>query len=257
MYMGDIRYPGKDEHRAVVLMLATEDGTGIDSWRWYFEWSTTSFYIKSMHHALQGSKVSIHGPDDRYPGGQHCRFDVIRTPELEVDQKSAERAARAGGRWLTDVGDLPLYFEGRQISDHVAHVVRFSWEHDVFIAGAEPAGPSAWPKEKATMRVMLPVPEEGRVRHVDVFLSRSGEPYWPSGGLPLGFMKNDLGWCLSSVTFDWPTAYEPDPCGGLRGDTPVDQCARGIAQVVDDTGFLWLCEKLIPRGLEMPEPRLE
>jgi len=48
LYMGDIRYPGKDEHRAVVLMLATEDGTGIDSWRWYFERSTTSFYIKSM-----------------------------------------------------------------------------------------------------------------------------------------------------------------------------------------------------------------
>ena len=93
---------------------------------------------------------------------------------------SADRAARAGGRWLTDTSHFPLIFEGRQINDHTALIVRLSVGHDAFIAGAPAAGGSDWPKQKATMRGIVPVPTEGRVRHVDVFLSYNGEPYWPA-----------------------------------------------------------------------------
>src|SRR6185437_11030359 len=82
-YPGGDGYPGMDEHRAIEFFAATNDGTAIDSWHWLIEWSTTSFYIKSMNPALQGTKVSIHGPDDRHPGLNHYRFDLIRTPELE------------------------------------------------------------------------------------------------------------------------------------------------------------------------------
>jgi hypothetical protein len=251
----DLLYPGMDEHRAIEFLSATNDGTAIDSWHWLMERSATSFYIKSMNRALQGAKVTIHGPDERHPGEDHYRLDVIRTPEMEVDPTFANRSARAGGRWLTDPGELPRYFTGRCINDNVDHVVRFSNGHDVFVAGAPAAGGSDRPKPKASMRGLLPIPADGRVVHVDVFLSYDAEsgPYWPgeesvlraqrSG---LGFMTNSLGWKLSVVVYDRAADHEPDPCGDYRGDTPVSGCYRGYAATVDHSGLLWLCEKLIP-----------
>ena len=103
------------------------------------------------------------------------------------------------------------------------------------------------------MRGIVPVPTEGRVSHIDVFLSYNGQPCWPdeeairAARAGMGFIKNSLNWCLSVVSYDRPTTYEPDPCGDFRGEIPVDQCLRGIAAAVDETGLLWLCEKLIPR----------
>jgi hypothetical protein len=40
-----------DEHRAIEFFMATSGGTAIDSWHWLIEWSTTSFYVKSMNRA--------------------------------------------------------------------------------------------------------------------------------------------------------------------------------------------------------------
>ena len=105
------------------------------------------------------------------------------------------------------------------------------------------------------MRGLLPIPAEGFVVHVDVFLRYDGErgPYWPHSEeairaqrAGLGFMTNSLGWKLSVVVFQRRADEEPDPCGDLRGDTPLDQCRRGYAAIVEDDGLLWLCEKLIP-----------
>lgn len=248
-------HPGMDQHRAIEFLGARADGIGIDGWHWLLETSATSFYIKSMNQAMQGAKVTLHGPDDRYPGEEHFRFDVIRTPEMEVDQKAANRSARAGGRWLTDSSDFPWYFTGRRIAENVDHVVRFCIERDVFLAGAPPAGGSGWPKAKATMRGLLPLPAEGHVVHVDVFLSCDGErgPYWPhpeevirAQCAGLGYMTNSLGWKLSAVVFGRPADREPDPVGDFRGGTPIDRCHRGYAAMVDETGLLWLCEKLFP-----------
>lgn len=251
----DELHPGMDEHRAIEFLGARADGIGIDGWHWLLETSATSFYIKSMNQAIQGAKVSLHGPDDRHPGEEHFRFDVIRTPDMKVDQNAANRAARAGGRWLTDANDFPWYFTGRRIAENVDHVVRFSIERDVFLTGAPPAGGSDWPKAKATMRGLLPLPAEGQVVHVDVFLSRDADrgPYWPypeeairarcSG---LGYMTNSLGWKLSVVVVGRAADRESDPFGDSRGDAPVDRCLRGYAATVDDDGLLWLCEKLFP-----------
>lgn len=251
----DESYPSLDEHRAIEFLSATADGTAIDSWHWLIETATTSFYIKSLNRALQAAKVSLHGPDARYPGEDHYRFDLIRTPEMEVDPKFIKRSTRAGGRWLTDSAELPRYFPGRRITDNVDHVIRFSTGHDLFTAGAPPAGGSDHPKQKATMRGLLPIPAEGRVVHVDAFLSRDAEagPYWPSEESVirhhrsgLGFMTNSLGWKLSVVVYDRPVDREPDPSGDYRGNLPVSECCRGYAATVDNTGLLWLCEKLIP-----------
>lgn len=250
----DVPYPGLDEHRAIEFLWATNNGTAIDSWHWLIEFTTTSFYIKSMNRALQSMKVSLHGPDERHAGMEHFRFDVIRTSDMEVHQRAADRSARDGGRWLTDTIQLPHHFEGQQINDHVKLITRFSAGTDVFLAGAPPAGGSDWPKEKATMRGMVPVPARGHVTHVDIFLSDDGQPYWPNADhvratrSGMGYIRNSLNWCLSAVVFDRPVGYLPDPCGDLRGGVPVNQCHRGLAAMVDETSLLWLCEKLIPYG---------
>lgn len=248
-YPGWDGFPGMDPQNAIEFFMATNDGTAIDSWHWLIEWSTTSFYIKSMNPALQGTKVSIHGPDPKHPGKQHFRFDLERTnPDLN------DKAKKAGGRWVTDASQLPREFGGRQINDHVRLIVRFSAGPDVFLPGAPPAGGSKWPKKKATMKGVVPVPAEGRVIHIDVFLSDNGHPYWPdeaairAARAGLGYITNSLGWQLSAVVHDRPIAKEPDPCGDFRGEIPVDRCSRGIAVTVDDTGLLWLCEKLIPQA---------
>lgn len=240
-------YPGMDEHRAIEFFMATNDGTAIDSWHWLIEWTTTSFYVKSMNPAMQAMKVSIHGPDPRHPGKEHFRFDMERS-----NQDLAARAIGAGARWLTDPSDLPRKFTGRYINDHTAHIVRFSVGHDAFMDGAPAAGGSDWPKAKA-MKGIVPVPAEGRVRHVDLLLSYSGEPYWPNeegiraARAGLGFIRNSLGWCLSAVSYDRPVDREPDPCGDFRGSTSVDRCFRGLAATVDETSLLWLSEKLIAK----------
>lgn len=44
-------WPGMNQQHAIEF-LAAEDGTGIDGWHWLIEWSTTSFYIKSLNPAL-------------------------------------------------------------------------------------------------------------------------------------------------------------------------------------------------------------
>ena len=72
-------YPGMDEHQAIEFFAATNDGTAIDGWHWLLEWSTTSFYIKSMNPAMQAAKVSIHGPDPKpqHRGKHRFRFDLL------------------------------------------------------------------------------------------------------------------------------------------------------------------------------------
>jgi hypothetical protein len=228
-----------------IEFLAAENGTGIDGWHWLIEWSTTSFYIKSMNRALEQAKVSLHGPDPKHPGKQHLRYG------LESDTKLIDKSKRAGGRWVTDVSQLPAHFPGRQVNDHAAHVVRYCVEREAFVGDAPAAGGSKWPKAKATFKAIVPVPKEGRVTHLDIYLS-FGDPYWPdvagvrAAQAGIGPITNAAGMHLTVVVADRSAAAEPNPCGDTRGDTPVDQCFRGLATAVDESGVLWLCDKLIP-----------
>jgi hypothetical protein len=241
--MGGVPYPGMDQQHAVEFLFA-ENGTGIDGWHWLIEWSTSSFYIKSLNPALEQAKVSIHGPDPKHPGRQYLRFG------LESDQKLVKKSERAGGRWTTDTTQLPVYFTGRQVTDDAAHIVRYCAEREAFVGDAPAAGGSRWPKEKSTFKVIVPVPKEGRVTYLDIYLS-FGDPYWPdeagvrAAQAGMGPITNASGMHLTAVVKNRP-ATDENPCGDTRGDTPVDQCFRGIAVAVDEAGVLWLCEKLVP-----------
>jgi hypothetical protein len=208
------------------------------------EWSTSSFYIKSLHPGMQLAKVSLHGPDPKHPGKQHLRFDLDK-PDL------VQKAAKAGGHWSTASDPLPYYFSGRQVNDHAAHIVRISAGWDTFAKGAPGPGNSRGPRQKSTFRALVPAPEKDHVTHVDIFLSL-GDAYWPDEAAAraayagMGPITNAIAMSLTAVAVQRPVTLDPEPAGDTRGDTPLDQCVRGIAAVVDTTGLLWLCEKVIP-----------
>jgi hypothetical protein len=243
-YPGMANWPGMNQQHAIEF-LAAENGTGIDGWHWLIEWSTTSFYIKSLNPALEQAKVSLHGPDPKHPGKQHLRYG------LESESKLVEKSERSGGRWVTDVRQLPAYFTGQQVNGDAAHVVRYCVEREAFVGDAPPAGGSRWPKAKATFKAIIPGPKEGRVTYFDIYLS-FGHPYWPDeegvrrAQAGIGPITNAPGMHLTAVVKDRPAGDEPNPCGDFRGDTPVNQCFRGLATAVDESGVLWLCDKLIP-----------
>lgn len=237
-------WPGMDQQQAVEFFAAAKDGTAVDGWHWLIEWSTTSFYIKSLNPAMEQAKVSLHGPDPKHPGQQHFRFDSVS------DAKLVEKSKRAGGRWL-DGSQVPTIFTGHQVRSDAALVVRYAVEHDAFATGAPPAGGSRWPKEKATFKAILPVPDIGHVIHVDIYLSVD-RPYWPNeAGIRdkqagMGPITNDAGMHLTAVVFSRGADEIPNPCGDTRGGAPRNACFRGLAARVDDDGVLWLCDKLVP-----------
>ncbi|VBA47928.1 hypothetical protein LAUMK41_00642 [Mycobacterium attenuatum] len=232
------------QHAIEFFFIAESGTTGVWGFHWLIEWSTSSFYIKCLNPGLQSSKVSLHGPDPKHPGRQHLRYDLDK-PDV------VEKAKREGGRWFSGSDPLPFYFSGRQVNDHAAHIVRFSAGWDTFMKGAPV--PDIWrgPRQKSTFRGLAPAPEKDHVSHVDVYLSL-GDPYWPNEAgaraawAGMGPITNAIGMNLTAVSVQSPVTWEPDPFGDVRGDTPLDQCVRGLAAVVDETSLLWLCEKVIP-----------
>jgi hypothetical protein len=238
-------HPGMQQQHAIEFFFI-EEATALWGFHWLIEWSTTSFYIKCLHPGLQLAKVSLHGPDPRHPGRQHLRFDLDK-PEL------VDKATNAGGRWSPGSDPLPFYFSGRQVNDHAAHIVRFSAGWDTFIKGAPGPGGSKGPRQKSTFRALVGAPEKDHVKHVDVYLSLA-EPYWPdeerarAADAGMGPITNDIGMNLTAVVVQRPVTLQPEPPGDLRGDTPLEQCTRGMSASVDGTGLLWLCEKVMPRS---------
>lgn len=231
------------QQRAIEFFFVQE-GAGVWGYHWFIEWSTSSFYIKCLHPGMQSAKVSLHGPDPKHPGRQHLRFGLDKPAVVA-------KAEKAGCRFSPSSDPLPYYFAGRQVSDHAAHIVRFSAAWDTFLKGAPGPGGSKGPRQKSTFKAIIRAPEKDRVAHVDVYLSM-GEPYWPdeararAAGAGMGPITNSIGMNLTAVSVRRPVTLQPEPCGDVRGDTPLDKCVRGVSALVDETGLLWLCEKVVP-----------
>jgi hypothetical protein len=221
---------------------------------WLLEWSTSSFYVKSTYRPLQLMKVSIHDEDPKHLGKQHFRLDFDHSDP-------ATKAANAGGSWTAVGAQLPLYFNGHQLNKRAKHIIRFSVESDMFAPGT-PSAPTPPTKAKATLHAALASPAPGKVSHVDVFVS-SVRPYWPNekkvraNDAGMGPIANSSGLYLTAVNYHEPAAKYPDPFGDVRGGVPMSQCVRGIGNLVDPAGFLWFCEKMIPRSqMSPPSPPL-
>jgi hypothetical protein len=235
------------EHAIVFSIL--DRAAGIAGYTWLIEWSTTSFYIKSTYRPLQMTKLSIHLPDPNHVGKQHFRLDFDH-------EDPATKAVRAGGGWSVEAMQLPLYFEGRRVNKRTVHIVRFSAEWDMYVKGI-PSAPTPTVKQKATLHAVVAAPPPEKVAHVDLFVS-SVRPYWENErkararDAGMGPIVNSAGFYLTAINYQWPVADRPDPFGDLRGDEPLDQCVRGIAERLDPSGFLWVCEKMIPRSTVAP-----
>jgi hypothetical protein len=159
--------------------------------------------------------------------------------------------------------ELPVYFTGRPVNKRTVHLARFSAESDMFRRGIQ-RGPDPQLSPKATLNATVAAPPEGSVTHVDLYLSKV-RPFWRNDELDIrrrdagmGPLVNDAGMYLTAVISQWRADKEPDPFGDVSQGRPDDQCVRGIAEKVDSTGLLWVCEKMIPRSaLEttIPPPR--
>jgi hypothetical protein len=217
----------------------------IAGYTWLIEWTATSFYIKSTYKPLQMAKISLHGPDPKHIGKQHFRLDFDHPGP-------AAKAVNAGGGWSTDALQLPLYFKGRQVNKRTVHIVRFSAESGMY-EKCIPTAPNPVVKQKATLHAIVAAPPPGKVTHVDVFLSNV-RPYWENEtkarklDAGMGPIVNSAGMFLTAINYQRPASDQPDPFGDIRGGVPLDQCVRGIAQRLDPSGFLWVCEKMIPRS---------
>lgn len=232
-----------DGHNAIVFVILDRQAK-IAGFTWLIEWSTTSFYIKSMYKPMQTTKISLHGPDPNHIGKQHFRLDFEHPGP-------AGKAVAAGGGFSTGSLKLPLYFDGRRVSKRAAHIVRFSAEADMYAKGV-PSAPHPPMKQKATLHAVVAAPPPGKVTHVDLFLSNV-RPYWPNEkkirarDAGMGPIHNSAGMYLTAVNYHELATAEPDPFGDVRGSVPLDQCVRGIGERLDPLGFLWVCEKMIPR----------
>ncbi|WP_055579075.1 hypothetical protein [Mycobacterium gordonae] len=209
------------------------------------ECSTTSFYIKWTYKPMQTVKVSLHCPDPQHVGMEHFRLDFDHADP-------AGKATAAGGAWAIDGLQLPLYFLGRRVNKRTMHIVRFSAEWDMFTKGV-PSAPKPSPKQKATLHARIDAPAESKVTHVDLYLSNV-RPYWGNetkirrDNAGMGPLVNSAGQYLTAIIYQHRVTEYPDPLGDVRKGAPLDQCVRGVASTLDPSGFLWMCEKMIPRS---------
>lgn len=207
----------------------------------------TSFYLKPQYIAMSAMKISLHGPDERHPGGPFFRFGV--------DQSSADQAAAAGGNWWGRP-PKPLYFPGRPIKRGVRLAVRFSVGWTMFTTGTLSA-PMPSQSKNSTVHARMDSPRMLRAAHTDVYISERGEPYWPNEGAArranagMGPIINKAGQILTAVNSQVMIDKEPDPFQ-TRQKTLSDAIgasgahSRAVGVDVDQTGLLWICEKLVP-----------
>ncbi|SLC59839.1 Uncharacterised protein [Mycobacteroides abscessus subsp. massiliense] len=223
-----------DGEHAIVFSIF-DRAAKIAGYTWLIEWSTTSFYIKSMYKPMRMLKVSIHGPDPKHIGKQHFRLDFDHP-------KPAQMAVSAGGGWSTGSLQLPLYFHGRRVNKRTVHIARFSAEWSMYVRGV-PSAPMPSKRPKATLHALVAAPAVGKVTHVDVFLSNV-RPYWGKEtkarvqDAGMGPIVNSAGMYLTAVNYQRPVEDQPDPFGDVRDGVPLDDCVRGIGERLDPSGFL-------------------
>ncbi|WP_062900122.1 hypothetical protein [Mycobacterium avium] len=231
-----------------IVFCVHDKQTGVVGYTWYIESHRTSFYIKSTMKALQTVKVSVHGPDPNHIGKQHFRLDW-------TSPKEAQKAINAGGGWMQSGQTLPFVFAGRPVNRRTVHLARFSFEFNMFRKGVQ-RGPDPVTMPKATLHGRIDAPPEGRVTHVELYLSRV-RPFWRNSkeleiraaNAGIGPLINEAGMFLTAIIDrkDAATAQR-DPFGDVSEGLPAGQLTRGVAAGVDQWGLLWICEKMMPRS---------
>lgn len=210
-----------------------------------------SFYLVSRH-TINDRKISLHGPNPRYPDSSWFKIALDRTSD------TSERVQRSvplpyGNRDETKV----ITFPGRRVNKRALHVVRLRWTPDLFKVGAPPgAGPGDVKMRKTLAVGVLAAPPLGQALDVDFFLS-NGSPYVPRRSKAerdnaiFGPIYNSIGQSLTAVVYRTSLKRNPtpEPLGGdqVPAPTSVWSTVRALQMFPHPHGHLHVQERLVPR----------
>lgn len=207
---------------------------------WYLKADGTSFYIGAQNSRFMPYKFSLHGKDPR-PG---------KKPTFKFDSFYVKNKPQTT---YTDVTyQLPLEFPGHELHEHIFHLLRFRFEHDLFRPGVDSAPRPKDLKKGRSGGVLAPPPTMLDVIDVDIYLSRTGRPFWPSEAE--GRKENALIGPLKNQAHEILTAQVSKRKKLGSGATPPERTApiahpesrsdtsRAIAISGDDNGVLWIVE---------------
>ncbi|QUH00065.1 hypothetical protein HUO13_03885 [Saccharopolyspora erythraea] len=201
----------------------------------------TSFYLK-VRNLPGGLKISAHGPDLRYarPGFK-----------LGIDGSTLDQA-HENTLWRFE-GETLGWFSGAPAGRHSRHLVRVRVPWSVMQRGAK-SGPLPTLAKKAR-HAKLEAPRIMSACDVDIYLSDNGQPYWPDqhaverDNSGMGPLFNTAGQALTAVCThrsmwrDPMTAELEERTKGYTGSL-----GRTLAVQKDPTGFIWICERLLPQS---------
>lgn len=209
---------------------------------------STPFYLKTRV-TLQDWKISLHGPDERYPNGPLFKYgpDKSFTPS-EKDRGSVTT------KW-GDVTRDELRFQGERITPTARRVVRLRWSWELFQNGAhtEDASKRIGPKHQGAK--ILKAPDAPNALDVDFFLSEH-KPYWPNKkeierkDAGMGPLCNTAGQYLTAVVMHHSLIRHPSPEVGQKPfklPTRISDRVRGASAVVHPDGYLFYEEVWMPR----------
>jgi hypothetical protein len=167
--------------------------------------------------------------------GAITRMDphVLAVQEVGDPAALQELADRVGGTWHIETADPEAGTD---------HAIRVGMLSRVVLTG---------PRQVAAFPDKLRAIQQGDGHDDDI--KAMGRPALHVrvrlGGVDIEIITAHFKSKLSTaLNYIWPATARPDPFGDIRGGVPLDQCVRGIAARLDPSGFLWLCEKMIPRS---------
>jgi hypothetical protein len=229
---------------SAIYFCVDDRSRNIRSYAWRVGWSRKSFYIKARYAPLAALKVSLHGPDPRHgrPG-----FKVA------VEESAMECTRTAGGVVGGTPDWLPRWFDGREVTADVRHVVRFRHTWDLY-AAAHPTAPNPGEVKPSAVAAVIPAPPPLSAVDVDVYVARR-RPYWPkerrarSDNACLGPLTSEAGEHLTAVAVRRRVADEPTPqAAHLPRPAKSDDYVRAVGATVDGAGVLWICEQWMSRA---------
>lgn len=219
---------------------ARETGRWSHAWR---VWAAkTSFYIKPKGRELGSVKISCHGPDPR-PG-------LIAGWKLEPEPAESRRP-----NMIVDEGiRRGKWFEGEEVEEGTRLVtrVRVPW---FTLDGSLPNGIGASEVKEEYRAFLIPTPTRSNAADIDLYVSDTGEPYWPSkdqvraSNAGPGPLRNESGQILTAVVHLRSMAKVPTPEGHDRL-LPMDaaDAIRGLfLRVPSRRSFAWAVETPMSR----------
>jgi hypothetical protein len=224
-----------------IYFVVGDSARNIYSHTWRVWWHGSSFYIKSRNKTMGYFKVSMHGPDERYPDPG---FIVGRDQSASVspDALLVDRGRFLGSR-----------FSGKPMPDGGLLLVTFRFGAELFAEGMPSEHVEHVKDDDKQAALLVPAPAPGEFSGVHLFLTRQGmripgQEAAQEANAFLGSLVNKNEDVLTGVGWKWPVEHCPR-LEDLQLDPPVNENdrGRGFATMVGDDGRLWIVEKWLSK----------